>query len=265
MMHASLLLSDLQPPNTIKTDTQNLTVGAANARISCEVEYGNVVPNIAMCYAPNGESFGELNVTEDCFFCGAQQENGYCESFDSRIRARPDWKVTVSVQNAQTCNKRHVTVLEIPKVDEGDEGVVYCSWSYSLTNTHVYEQYKLRVQQPPPTWIKKNWKYMAIGGGLFVSVVLVVVLLLVVGFVHSWRKARRAEAKAQRRRFERKKLRKSVSPPLPRPEHTGMSLYHPSYFCITHSLNLSLSISLSLSLSLSLCGCNFHKNIRTRI
>lgn len=211
-------VAGLYPPDSQRNDTQTLTDGDTNVKVSCSVEFGTILPHIAVCYAPSGESFVELNVSENCLFCDLQQYDQYCNSAnDGRIHSRPDWNVRVSIQNEQSCISRHTTELEIPKVSmEDNDGIVYCTWGHLLTKMHVYEQYTLLVEEPPPTWIELNWKYMALGGGLFVSFVLVVVALLTIGLMHSWRKAKRAEFN-RKRRLERRKTRHSNSPSLPMP------------------------------------------------
>ena len=220
--------SALNPPeDCTRNETRTARAGDTNVKISCDVQYGDVLPYIAMCYAPSGESLTELNVSENCLLCDLQQRNGYCnKSLGGRFSSRPKWKVKLNVSKVQTCIYNHRTELEIPSVSlEDNNGIVYCTWSRIPSQMHVYNQYQLEVERPLPTWIKLNWKYMAMGGTLFVSLILVIVLLLAFS-VRSWKKARRAEVN-RRRRLERKKPRQSNSPPLPPPrsvlaEQTGI-------------------------------------------
>lgn len=187
------------------------------------------MPYIGVCYAPNGESITEVNVTQNCLLCDLQQRDGYCNQTsdgksDSRLRSRPDWKVRLNVQTVVThCTYIHTTTVEIPEVSMDDNnGRIYCTWSSLPTQMHVYEQLSLKVMEPSPTWIKLNWTKMLIGGVVFVGSVLVVVALLVATLLYSWRRAKRAES-TLKRRLERRKPRQSNSPPLPVPiEHTGI-------------------------------------------
>ena len=222
MFVLTLIVADQNPPDETRNDTKTFKAGEADTRISCKVEYGDPLPYIAVCYAPNGESMTKLNVTENCLLCDFQQHDGYCvESSDgrsnSRLGPRPDWKVRLSVQRVDTCNNMHTTTLEIPEVSMDDNfGIVYCTWSFIPTKMHVYAKFNLKVLEASPTWIKVNWKKLMIGGVVFVGLVLSLVVLLLAALMYSWRKARRAEA-TRKRRLERRKPRQSNSPPLPMP------------------------------------------------
>ena len=193
-------------------------MGEANAQIPCNVEYGGRAQiYIGMCYARHGD---DLNITENCVFCGAMQDGEHCTLFygDGAV---PDWKVSVRNETAQDCIFRRTTILEIPRVSMADnDGIVYCVWRDSgKLQPNIYEQHNLRVTEPAPTWIQGNWKYMAIGGGLLTGVVVLVVVLLMIAFVHLWKKVRRA----QRKRKGLKRNRRP-SPPNSRHEHEGKYL-----------------------------------------
>ena len=115
------------------------------------------------------------------------------------------------------CLTKRTTTLEIPIVSMADNnGIVFCIWQDVMKQINVYEQYNLRVKEPAPTWIQVNWKYIALSGGLATGGVVLVVLLLVIASVRSWRKAKHAENKLKKRRENKRR-----SPPLPRPKPTG--------------------------------------------
>lgn len=193
------------PTDVVSNSTQNLTVGSKN-EISCSVEYGNRADiYIGMCYAPNGESYHDLNVTENCLFCSEEEDDSHCTLFygNGAILSRPDWRVSARDETVLDCFVRRTTTLRIPKVTITDnDGIVYCVWQ-GLLGPSVYELHKLRVSYPAPKWIQVNWKYMALVGGLLTVGVLSVVLLLVTALVRSRKKIRRAE-RSKRRRQERR-------------------------------------------------------------
>ena len=192
-----------------------MTAGSRNAQISCSVEYGDFAYYYTgMCYAPNGESFHDLNVTDSCVKVGRDPSN--LQYNDSTIQLRPDWRVSFRDEPVVDCVTRRTTTLEIPRVSmANNNGIVYCIWQ-DITKQFVYEQHNLRVREPAPTWIRVNWKYIALGGGLATGSVALVVLLLVITSLRSWKKARRAESKLKRRRESKRR-----SHSLPRPEPPG--------------------------------------------
>ena len=201
----------LTPPSDVKSNnTLELTAGSMNAQISCSVEYGsNAYLYFGMCYAPDGESFHDLNVTENCAEVGRDSK---LLSKNGTIQSRPDWKVS-SRDEVLDCLTERTTTLEIPIVSMADnDGIVYCIWQDVIKQINIYEQHNLRVREPAPTWIRVNWKYIALGGGLATGSVILVVLMLVIASVHSWRKAKRAENKLKKRRESKRR-----SPPLSRP------------------------------------------------
>ena len=201
------------------TDTQDLMAGSKNAQISCSVEYGDdAYFYVGMCYAPNGESFYDLNITKNCAKVGQDPRWLYN---DSKIQSRPDWKMSSRDEPVLDCITKRTTTLMIPIVSMADnDGIVYCIWQDDTKQINIYEQHNLRVREPAPTWIQVNWKYIALGAGLVTGGVVLVVLLLVIASLRSWKKARRAENKLKKRRESKRR-----SPPLPRPEPTGIIGY----------------------------------------
>lgn len=209
----------LPPSSIVNNDTQDLTAGSTNTQIPCSVKYGNYADMyVGVCYAPNGENFHDVNVSKNCVFCEVGQNDKYCTQLygDGTIQSRPDWKVSSREETVLDCLIERTTILEIPQVSMADnDGIVYCTWSDDL-QIIVYEQHNLKVKEPAPTWIQVNWKYIALGGGIATGGVVLVVVLLVIAFIRSWRKARYAENRLKRRREGKRR-----SPPLPRPEPAG--------------------------------------------
>ena len=197
------------------TYTQELTAGSTNAQISCSAEHGDDADlYFGICYAPNGESFHDLNVTENCIKVGQDPK---LLSKNGTIQSRPDWKVSSRDEAVLDCLAKRTTTLEIPVVSMADnDGIVYCIWQDVMKQINVYEQHNLTVREPAPTWIRVNWKYIALSGGLATGGVVLVVLLLVIASIRSWRKAKHAENKLKKRRENKRR-----SPPLPRPKSTG--------------------------------------------
>ena len=212
----------LTPPSGIvkNNGTQELTAGSKNAQISCSVEYGDYADlYVGMCYAPNGESFHDLNTTKNCAKVAGLDPKWLYN--DSKIQSRPDWKMSSRDEPVLDCITKLTTTLVIPRVSMADnDGIVYCIWQDDMKQTNVYEQHNLRVREPAPTWIRVNWKYIALGSGLVTGGVVLVVLLLMIAFLRSWKKARRAENKLKKRRENKRR-----SPPLPRSEPTGIIGY----------------------------------------
>ena len=198
--------------------TQVLTAGSTNAQLSCIVEYGTPADMyVGLCYAPNGQ---DLNVTEfqNCVFCDVGQDDKHCTQLysDGTIQSRPDWKVSSRDETVLDCLTKRTTLLEIPRVSMADnDGIVYCTW-LDDSRLIVYEEHTLRVKEPAPTWIQVNWKYIVLGGGLATAGVIFVVMLLVIAFVRSWKRARYAENRLKKRRESKRR-----SPPYPRPEPAG--------------------------------------------